>query len=65
MRFGMPNWMDKIDCYDKEEVLIAIKAAANMAQRLEEDMAVLHDLRVVALKTNEEPALEIVRYRGY
>ena len=65
MRYAVSNWMDKIEMYDKEEVMSAIKAAMKMAQRLEEDMAVLHDLRVVSLATNDEPALEIIRYRGY
>lgn len=64
MRYGMPNWMDKIHAYDREEVMLAIRAAMSMAERFEEDMAVLHDLRVVHLATNDKPALEIIRYRG-
>lgn len=43
---------------------MAVKAAERMAIRFREDMAVLHDLRVVALITNDLPALEIVRYCG-
>lgn len=58
------NVLDKIDTYEKEEVLTAIKAAVSMSRRFEEDMAVLHDLSVVPLKTNDEPTVEIVRYDG-
>lgn len=65
MRYGMPNWMDKIHAYDREEVLLAIRAAVSMAERFQEDMAVLHDLSVVHLKTNEQPALEIIRFKGH
>jgi hypothetical protein len=39
-----------------------MQAAQAMATRHQEDMAVLSDYRVVKLKTNEEPPLEIVRY---
>ncbi len=49
--------------YETEEVLVALKAAERMALRFKEDMAVLHDLSVVALVTNDEPALEVIRYR--
>jgi len=39
-----------------------LQAAQTMANRHEEDMAVLSDYRVVKLRTNNEPPLEIVRY---
>lgn len=58
------NILDKIETYEKEDVQIAIRAAMRMSKRFEEDMAVLHDLTVVPLKTNDAPALEIVRYDG-
>ena len=45
-----------------ENWVIAMQAAQAMATRHQEDMAVLSDYRVVKLKTNEEPPLEIVRY---
>ena len=51
-----------MDSYETEDVLMALKAAERMAIRFREDMAVLHDLSVVALATNDEPALEIIRY---
>ena len=58
------NVLDKIEMYEAEDVMIAIQAAMRMSKRFEEDMAVLHDLTVVPLKTNDAPALEIVRYDG-
>ena len=45
-----------------ENWVIALQAAHQMAKRHEEDMAVLSDYRVVKLRTNDEPPLEIVRY---
>ena len=45
-----------------ENWVIALQAAQTMAIRHEEDMAVLSDYRVVKLRTNNEPPLEIVRY---
>jgi len=45
-----------------ESWVIALQAAQTMANRHEEDMAVLSDYRVVKLRTNNEPPLEIVRY---
>jgi hypothetical protein len=58
------NVLDRIETYEKEDVMIAIQAAIRMSKRFEEDMVVLHDLKVVPLKTNSEPPLEIVRYDG-
>ena len=45
-----------------ENWVIAIQAAQAMAIRHQEDMSVLSDYRVVKLKTNDEPPLEIIRY---
>lgn len=53
-----------VDSYETEDVLTALRAAEKMAVRFRQDIAVLHDLRVVPLSTNDEPALEIVRYSG-
>jgi len=47
---------------DVEDFIIAVRAAENMANRWQEDVAILADFRVVRLKTNDEPPLEIVRY---
>lgn len=47
---------------DVEDFVIALRAAENMANRWQEDVAVLSDYRVVPAKTNTEPALEIIRY---
>jgi len=45
-----------------EDWIIAIQAAQVMATRHQEDMAVLTNFRVVPLRTNNEPPLEIIRY---
>jgi len=47
---------------DVEDFIIAVRAAENMANRWQEDVTILADFRVVRLKTNDEPPLEIVRY---
>ena len=47
---------------DLENWVIAIQAAQTMATRHQEDMAVLANFRVVPLRTNNEPPLEIIRY---
>ena len=46
-----------------EDAIIAVKAAHAMANRHKEDMAILFDYRIVPLKDNDEPPLEIVRYK--
>ena len=58
------NVLDRIETYEKEDVMIAIQAAIRLSKRFEEDMVVLHNLKVVPLKSNSEPPLEIVRYDG-
>jgi len=47
---------------DVEDFIIAVRADEKMANRWQEDVAILADFRVVRLKTNDEPPLEIVRY---
>jgi hypothetical protein len=59
------NFMSSLVRATDEELenwVIALQAAQTMANRHEEDMAVLSDYRVVKLRTNNEPPLEIVRY---
>ena len=59
------NFISRLVRATDEEVenwVIAIQAAQAMATRHQEDMAVLSDYRVVKLKTNDEPPLEIIRY---
>jgi len=46
-----------------EDWIIAVRAAEAMAIRWQEDAAILTDFKVVKLSSNEEPPLEIVRYR--
>lgn len=47
---------------DIEDWIIALRAAETMAKRWREDVAILTDFRVVKLKENDEPPLEIIRY---
>jgi hypothetical protein len=47
---------------DIEDWIIALRAAETMAKRWREDVAILKDFRVVKLKENDEPPLEIIRY---
>ena len=49
---------------EADDFMIAIQAAEAMANRLKQDMAILPNFKVVPLKTNDEPPLEIVRYNG-
>ena len=48
-----------------QDIVIALEAAHAMADRIGEDVCVLSDFRVVVLRLNEEPPLEIVRPRNY
>lgn len=52
----------KLDPYDSEDVRIAICAAMQMTRTFKEDFCILADLRVVRLRDNDEPPLEIIRY---
>jgi len=56
---------DIVGTYTREDIMIAIQAAMQMAKKFEEDFAILSDLSVVRLVDNDEPPLEIVRYRGF
>lgn len=59
------NFISKLARATDEELenwVIALQAAQAMAKRHQEDMAVLTNFRVVPLRTNNEPPLEIVRY---
>ena len=47
-----------------DDFMIAVQAAEATANRLQEDVAILSNFRVVPLKSNDEPPLEIVRYNG-
>jgi hypothetical protein len=49
---------------DSDDFMIAVQAAEATANRLQEDVAILSNFRVVPLKSNDEPPLEIVRYIG-
>lgn len=49
---------------ESDDFMIAVQAAEATANRLQEDVAILSNFRVVPLKTNDEPPLEIVRYIG-
>ena len=57
--------MDASDQAYVNDVVIALEAAQNLADRIGEETCVLEDLRVVVLRLNNEPALEIVRPRIY
>lgn len=48
-----------------KELVIALEAAEQMAERFGEDVCVLKDYRVVLMRLNNEPPLEIVRPRVY
>lgn len=47
-----------------DDFIIAIEAAEAMAERFGEPTAVLDDGRVVLLRLNNEPPLEIIRPRN-
>jgi hypothetical protein len=53
-----------LEPYDSEDVQIAICAAMQMTRTFKEDFCILFDLRVVRLRDNEEPPLEIIRYNS-
>lgn len=57
--------MDASDQAYVNDVVIALEAAQSLADRIGEETCVLEDLRVVVLRLNSEPALEIVRPRVY
>jgi hypothetical protein len=47
------------------DVVIALEAAQSLADRIGEETCVLKDLRVVVLRLNNEPALEVVKPKVY
>jgi len=58
-------FMQRLVSLSNEEIedwIIALRAAEAMAKRWQEDVAILTDFRVVKLKDNDEPPLEIIRY---
>ena len=46
---------------DSEDMLIAVQAASQMAERFGDDMAIMQDGSVTMLWAAQEPPLEIVR----
>ena len=60
---GFTKRLAEMDSDEIEDTIIAVKAAHAMANRHREDMAILSDYRIVPLKDNDEPPLEIVRYK--
>ena len=48
---------------DMADWIIAVRSAEAMAIRWQEDVAIMTDFKVVKLSSNDEPPLEIVRYR--
>ena len=57
--------MDHADQAYVNDLVLALEAAQVMADRLGEDTCVLNDFRVVLLRLNDEPAVEIVRPKVY
>ena len=55
---GTDMW---ITPYNDDDIKVALQAATQMAQRWGEDMAIMPDLKAVALRYADEPPLEIVR----
>ena len=60
---GFTKRLAQMDSDEIEDTIIAVKAAHAMDNRHKEDMAILSDYSIVALKDNDEPPLEIVRYK--
>ena len=49
---------------ESDDFMIAVQAAEATAKRLQQDVVILSNFRIVTLKDNDEPPLEIVRYIG-
>ena len=49
---------------EADDFMIAVQAAEATAKRLQQDVVILSNFRIVTLKDNDEPPLEIVRYIG-
>ena len=51
------NWK-----HTSDDCVIAINAAITLSKRLQKDVAIMQDLKVVPLDDANEPPLEIIRY---
>lgn len=60
---GFTKRLAQMDSDEIEDTIIAVKAAHAMANRHRKDMAILFDYSIVPLDENDEPPLEIVRYK--
>jgi hypothetical protein len=60
---GFTKRLAQMDSEEIEDTIIAVKAAHAMANRHRKDMAILFDYSIVPLDENDEPPLEIVRYK--
>jgi hypothetical protein len=60
---GFTKRLAQMKSEEIEDAIIAVKAAHAMANRHKKDMAILFDYRIVPLDENDEPPLEIVRYK--
>lgn len=60
---GFTKRLAQMDSDEIEDTIIAVKAAHAMANRHKKDMAILFDYSIVPLDENDEPPLEIVRYK--
>lgn len=52
-----------VEAMASEDCDIAIRAGHAMADRFQEDMAIMQNLEVVKLSEAREPPLEIIRFR--
>lgn len=57
--------MDAVDQAYVDDLVLALEAAEVMAERHGEPVAVLSDFRVVILRLNNEPPVEIVTPKSY
>ena len=60
---GFTKRLAQMNSDEIEDTIIAVKAAHAMANRHRKDMAILFDYSIVPLDDNDEPPLEIVRYK--
>lgn len=60
---GFTKRLAQMNSDEIEDTIIAVKAAHAMANRHRKDMAILFDYSIVPLDENDEPPLEIVRYK--
>ena len=57
--------IDRADQAYVNDLVLALEAAQVMADRLGEETCVLKDFRVVLLRLNNEPPVEVVRPKVY